>query len=50
MAVLNWSAVCRVKDDFQSLQSQILGIIMNQQPASMGICVLPEFSYKRNHV
>ena len=50
MAVLNWSTVCRVKDQFQEIQAQVMGVLLNQNPRCLGVGMLPEFSYKKNHV
>ena len=47
VVVLNWAAVCRVRDSLKSCQATMTGVILNQSPLSMGVVVMPEFSYKR---
>lgn len=42
---LNWSAVSRCRDAFQSVQTQVAGILLNNDNNAIGVMLAPTFGY-----
>ena len=51
LALLNWSAVSRVKDEAQSCQAQCLGVLLNRhKDAALGVYLSPQFGYRKGQL
>lgn len=52
ISILNWSALCRVNNDRQQLQSRAVAVITNSDGGSqqVGIVLLPQFGYQRGQL
>ena len=50
ICLLNWSSLCRIKTQTQNIQSGSLGVVLNQDPATVGLVVMPEFTYQKGQL
>ena len=47
VVMLNWAAVCRIRDALRNCQANMASVILNQSCSAMAVAIMPEFSYKR---
>ena len=50
LSLLNWMAPCTIKSPFQHGQAAMMGFLASESMASMGLVLLPTFTYNRGQL